>query len=900
MTTRLDLGRMLFLILFLLLSCMAVMAGNLKGTIIDKSTREPLTGATVQVVGTTLGAVADMDGNYRLNLKPGTYTLQVSYIGYKTETVENLTIGGADREMNFELVTDTEVLGEVTVTARKNLESERALQMERQKATLAIENMGAKEMSLKGISNVQEGVKKITGISIASAGQLIVRGLGDRYSTTTLNGLPIASPNPDNKLIPLDIFPAATVQNITVSKVYEAGAFADYSGAHIDISTKENTGIDFFNVSFNVGGQFNTLFKDFYSMDRAHSLFRNPGINQKFIDMERTEFESAILQENPFKTNFDVKKKSALPEFGGSMAGAKDWQVGGQTLSLLAAMSISNDLATIQNALYRTLEAGGHTLDHFNYDSYKNELKMAGLGNLAYTLRQNDRIGYTFFYARNASDTYLRREGTDEEGHNLLGNHNITHIYTLQNHQLNGHHEFGSRWDFNWSGSYSKTESSEPDRRQLMFEKNRDGSLELFKLNRQETMRYFGDLNEDEWVGDLRSTYSFGSKNKVKFGATYKDKQREFRSTRFYYNLQGFYPDITDSYITGNFMNYENLQNGEFRITRDKQPKDQYDAGQSIYAGFAELEYYPMNNFLVSLGLRYEHSKQWVNYATYGGQAQRNVLNNNDLFPALNLKYTVNDENSVRFAFSRTVTRPSFIEMAPFLYQESYGGAQIIGNEELENGYNYNIDLRYERFEADNPNNMFSITGYGKILDSPIERTQDASGGAAVHSFQNANTGIAAGIEIEFRRELFRNLRMGVNGSYMYTNVKLPEDGGAYTNSQRSLQGASPYLINADLSYSPTFKNQTQLIASLLYNVQGPRIHAVGINGLGDEKQDAVHTLDFVANYKINDNFSLKLQVTDLLNQDIVFKQETSQGEKLEVERYERGTAIEIGFTYNL
>ena len=163
---------------------------------------------------------------------------------------------------------DAQALGEVSVVAKKNLEGERALQMERQKATLAIENLGAKEMSIKGISNVEEGVKKITGISIASAGQLIVRGLGDRYSTTTLNGLPIASPNPDNKLIPLDIFPASTVQNITVSKVYDASAFADYSGAHIDISTKENVGSDFLSINFNAGGKFNTLGKDFYRMDR--------------------------------------------------------------------------------------------------------------------------------------------------------------------------------------------------------------------------------------------------------------------------------------------------------------------------------------------------------------------------------------------------------------------------------------------------------------------------------------------------------------------------------------------------------------------------------------------------------------------------------------------------------
>ena len=239
MSTKLDLGKIFFLILFLTLSVMTVMAGTIKGSITDKQTREPLTGATVQIVGTTQGAIADMDGNYSLNVTNGIYTLSIKYVGYRDIVVNNVKSGKADVVLNFELESDAQVLGEVSVVARKNLEGERALQMERRKATLAIENIGSKEMSIKGISNVEEGVKKITGISIADAGQLIVRGLGDRYSTTTLNGLPIASPNPDNKLIPLDLFPSSTIQNITVSKVYNAEAFADYSGAHIDISTKD-------------------------------------------------------------------------------------------------------------------------------------------------------------------------------------------------------------------------------------------------------------------------------------------------------------------------------------------------------------------------------------------------------------------------------------------------------------------------------------------------------------------------------------------------------------------------------------------------------------------------------------------------------------------------------------
>lgn len=875
-----------------------VQAENIKGTVVDKTTKEPLIGATIQVAGTTMGTITDFDGKFELpELENKAYTLIISYVSYQTQEIQ--VDATKPQSLEVTLSSDDKQLNEVTVVARKNLEGEKALLLERKKASVAVENIGSKEMSVKGISNVEEGVKKITGISIASAGQLIVRGLGDRYSTTTLNGLPIASPNPDNKLIPLDLFPTSTVKNITVSKVYEANTFADYSGAHIDISTKESTGGDFFNIGFNMGGQFNTLLQDFYTMDRAQSLFKNPGIDSRFINMEKTDFETAVKNENPFNTTFDVKKRISLPNFSGNIAGGKDWEVGGQTLSLPASFTASNGEQTTRDAFFRTLEAGGSTLDRFNYDSYAQELKLGALANLSYTLRTADHIGYTFFYSRNIVDTYMRREGIDYEDHNLIGNNNTTHIYSLQNHQINGHHEFGKQWELNWSGSYSKTGSNEPDRRQLMFEKDGD-KLKLFKLNRQETMRYFGALNEEEWVGDIRSIYRFDEKNFLRFGAVYKDKQRDFNSTRFYYNLSKLNPEITDTYITSNFMGYDNVQNGIIVINRDQQPKDQYEAGHTIYAAFAETEYYPMDNFLLNIGLRYERSEQWVNYATDGGQAKRNELNTNDLFPAVNMKYTLDPSNSLRLSVSRTVTRPSFIEMAPFLYQESYGSSQIRGNADLKNGYNYNLDLRYEFFDSNNVNNMIALTGYGKILQDPIERTQTLSGGAAVHSFQNASTGVAAGLEVELRRELTRDIRVGVNGSFMYTNVKLPEDGGAYTNAQRALQGASPYLVNADISYTPTIRNEKPLTATLLYNLQGPRIHAVGISGLGDEKQLPVHTLDFVASYQLNNHFSLKLEVTDLLNQDIVFKQETKNGDNLEVERFKRGTGFEIGFSYAL
>lgn len=896
MSMKLDFGKVFFLILLLVLSTMIALAGNIKGTVLDKQTKEPLTGATIQITGTAQGVVADIDGNYTLNVNDGTYTITVRYIGYKDILLNSIKVK-AETLLNFEMESDAQALGEVSVVAKKNLEGKRALQMERQKATLAIENLGAKEMSIKGISNVEEGVKKITGISIASAGQLIVRGLGDRYSTTTLNGLPIASPNPDNKLIPLDIFPASTVQNITVSKVYDASAFADYSGAHIDISTKENVGSDFLSISFNAGGKFNTLGKDFYRMDRDGSLFNTPSLDQKLIDMSLTDFEEYARHNRLFNTSFQVSKKTALPEFGGNIGFGKRFTLGGNEVSVLGSIGVSNDLQTMDNASIRTLEATGNTLNEFNYDSYSNELKIAALGNLGYSFRTSDHIGYTFFYARNAIDTYMRREGVDYEDHHLIGSNNVTHIYSLQNHQVNGKHHFGKQWDLIWSGSYSKTSSDEPDRRQVMFIRE-DDQIKLFKLNRQETMRYFGSLNEDEWVGDLTVSYRFGDNNKLQAGFTYKDKNRDYMGTRFYYNLNKLNPTITDIYDTDSFLNMENVENGSITIDRKKQPKDSYTAGNSIYAGYIATEYYPIAPLLVNLGVRYEISKQWVDYYTDGGKAERSELNKNDLFPSLNMKYQMNEKNSLRFAFSRTVTRPSFIEMAPFLYQESYGSAQIRGNADLQNGYNYNIDLRYELFEKNG--DMLSITAYYKHLKAPIERVQTLSGGSAVHSFRNADNGMATGVEIEFRKEIVKDLRFGVNGSYMYTNVKLPE-GGAYTNSQRALQGASPYLANADLTYSPAFSNDRQLSVALLYNLQGPRIHSVGISGLGDIKQQPVHTLNFTGSYRFNRRFAVKLQVNDLLNQDILFKQEVpTTGDKVEVERFRKGTGFEVGFSYDL
>ena len=892
--------RRFVLTIYLLTLAVVSHAQVLKGTVIDAATGEALIGASIQLKGTASGTVTDIDGRFELkDLKEGNQKLVISYIFYRTAEID-VEVKAENPELNIGLELDGQQLNEVTVIGRKNLESVAALQMERQISTASIENIGAKEMAVKGISNVEEGVKKITGISVASAGQLIVRGLGDRYSITTLNGLPIASPNPDNKLVPLNLFPSSTVQNITVSKVYNAETYADYSGAHIDIVTKVNIPEDFLEISLNTGGSVNTIFRNRYQMDREVSLFRTSRLESQVLDMPLVDFDEYVKSNDIFKSSFAVSQKTALPSLGGTVSMGKNFNVGGQTLSILMSANLSNDYQKISEAFQKTLEATGNVQSNFTYDSYDQALKASALGHVGYTLRESDRIGYTFFYARNANDTYQLRNGEDAEGHLLTGSNNVTHVYSLQNHQLNGlHFLLDSRVEIDWAASYGKTGSYEPDRRQVMYIYE-EGTLKLFKLNRQETMRYFGSLDEDEWNADLGLKWKSGDSNSFKAGVCYKDKGREYMGTRFYYNLNRLDPEITDVFDTDSFLNQGNVASGNIVIERKKQPKDSYRAGTDIIAGYMTADLYPTENLLINLGLRYEYARQWVRYASDGGDwfGRKSAIEHGDLFPALNIKYTFNHIHILRFSASRTITRPSFIEMAPFLYQESYGSAQIRGNEDLNNAYNYNLDLRYELFGSDG--DMLSVTGYFKYLDSPIERIQALNGGATLHSFRNADNGFAAGLEVEFRKRIAKDLNVGANASYMYTNVKLPE-GGAYTNKERSLQGASPVLINADITWSPRFGDEKALNMVLLYNMQGSRIHAVGVSQLGDIRQDAVHTLNFNASYQFNRHWSVKLQASDLLGQDIVFRQEIPlTGQTVEVERHRYGQCLEIGVKFKL
>jgi len=880
-----------------------LIAGNIKGIIIDKEEKEPMIGVTIRVIGTNIGTTTNMEGEYEINNLPkGTYSLEIRYLSYKPITIKTVKIDQYSQiVLNVEMEAERYELQGAIIEAKRNYETEAALIDSRRLSSLAIENIGAKELSNKGVSTAADGVKKMTGISSFGMGRVIVRGLGDRYSITTLNKMPIASPNPDNKLIPLDLFPVSVIKNITVSKVYNVENFADYSGAHIDISTKENIGEDFLCLSLQTGGNINTLFQDFYQSDKNRlGLWGSKQLDPSIKEMKSKEFSNYTQNNDVFGTSFKINKQMSLPEWGGGLAFGKQWKLPKGKMDLLASLNINSDYQTINNVYIATYTAQGNKLNEFTYDSYTAKLNIASLVNVGYSFKDNDRISYTFLYARNASDNYKYRTGYDSEGNNLIGNNSVMHVYSLINNQIIGKHELGKKWTLFWSTSYGITQSMEPDRRQVMYRQDAE-TISLFKLNQQETMRYFGELNEKEWVAELRTQYVFGKNNHtLHFGASYKNKDRDFSSVRFYYNLNNINPAIDDVFQPDDYLNQENIAQGVITIKKDAQPKSNYFASNQIGAGFAELDFIPHKNLLVNFGLRYEYVNQHIQYWNDAAIEKRSELIKGDVFPAINIKFDLNKQNNLRLSLSKTVTRPSFIEMSPFLYKESYGTAEIRGNENLQNGYNYNIDLRYEFFPK-NKKELLSSSVYVKYLQNPIEQVQESSGGAAVYSFRNAENGFAAGVELEFRKEIVENFRFGCNVSYMYTNVILPENGGIYTDNQRALQGASPYLLNSDIGYRWKWKEDAYVDFILLYNLQGPRIHSVGIYGLGNVMQKTLHSLDFVTTLVGNKHWEWKAKINNLLNHSVVFTQQIkTTAETKVVESYKPGLSFSLSINYKL
>ena len=250
----------LFVILFSVCT-FAQGPSTISGTVTDKDMETAtLPFVNISLQGTNIATTSDENGHYSIDVKPGSYTIEFSYIGYLT-SVENVLVNQSEeKSLNKSLLSDSEVLTEVVIKARVNRQKESALLMEQKNLVEIKQHIGAEEFSKKGVGNAAAAVAKVTGISKAEgSGTMYVRGLGDRYNSTSLNGLPIPSNDTEKKNIDLELFPTDIIQYIGIDKIYSAKMYGDFAGGNIDIVSKDFQGRSLFEVEIGSNGNSNAV-----------------------------------------------------------------------------------------------------------------------------------------------------------------------------------------------------------------------------------------------------------------------------------------------------------------------------------------------------------------------------------------------------------------------------------------------------------------------------------------------------------------------------------------------------------------------------------------------------------------------------------------------------------------
>ncbi len=879
--------------------------GTIKGTVADQNTKETLIGATVMIQGTTTGTITDFDGNYRIdNLRPGTYNVECSYVSYDTKVINNITVqDNQETVLDFSLAEAVTAINEVKVVAKKKRESEMVLLLERKEASVAVESIGSKELSRKGAGNVGAGIKKISGISMIGDKQLFVRGLGDRYNSVELNNLPITSPDPTKKVIKLDLFSSDIVEALSVTKVYNAQKFADYTGALINIDTKDYPITPFLSINYGVTYNTQSSLKDFKRMNSVGNDFlglstseRQDVMPQESKNYDRTKrFSSEI-----FGTDFKHMTNNALPGQSFNVSGGKLFSIGKRQLGTLFSISFDNDYRIYTGIPKKTIRKDGTNEDSWSYDSYEYSTNLSALLSVNYKHNSENTISYNFFYLNSSNDMFKEIIGRDNENRNIYSQYNEYENHNLINNQLFGRHTISKKLVLTWGGSLALSSSGQPDLRQIKLQNTNDG-YNFYVADQQGTLRLNLGLKEYSSNGRLGIEYKMSDKGILNFGAQGLYVNREFNTYIYYYDVNGI-SDITidDPATAGNLLSSNNFNDGLLLINNGSTWDNKYLGSLMVFSGYTNYIHTFYNKLNVDLGLRAEISDMEIEANSTGGNPIPVSLAANNLFPSLNVRYSVNDKTNLRFAASRTITRPSFHEKSPAKIPPRPDDDAEYGNSELINSYSNNLELKYEIFPQ--PHELFAIGVYGKTIENPIERITRPTGGGTIYSYQNTQNGIAAGIEAEVKKKL-NNLFAGMNLALIYTHVTIPE-GDNGTNKERQLQGASPFLINADLGYVLKFNDgKSTSSLSVVYNVFGERIYSVGSDGKGDIYEMPKRTLDLLIRNKLSKNLELNLKAKNILNAQSIYEQDYYNSEsgvigRIPIEVYSKGIEFSIGLGY--
>lgn len=878
--------------------------GTIKGTLTDKDANNtPLAFANAIIKGTTIGVTTDEKGEYTLSAEPGNYTVQFSYVGYENVEVAVKLEAGQTIVIDKTLGSGSYKLEDVVIQKAVSREKETALLMEQKKAVEIKQSIGAQEMSRKGVSDVEEGLTKITGITKVGSRGLFVRGLEDRYNNLLINDLAAPTNNPFKKIIPLDLFPTDIVSVIDVYKTFNPNIYGDFAGGTFNIATSRGSK-SITKISLGTNYTTNNNLKKFLiskDADGSKGFFGLTGSDRELPGLLGGKPASYTFTPDQslasFQSGFDVSEtKSPLNMSFGVLHAEKFKIKDKNNFSYLFSFNFDNNYSFREGVErnFANNPSGFVYITDFINTEYRYKTQASALLGLNYSA---DRLKLTWnnFYLRTTENLIK-----DQFGYaNLSSTNNQVLIRTNQldqsdyfNTQLLA--EYALTKDKNQNiragGSFAKTSYQQPDRK--FFSGSREGDNILVSVSGNNFIKQYLDIESDIYLsGMMEYSLKFGGEDKHnKLAIGYNGSASLMQSSyRFISPVNNFVPNNftaplnaidaqLNDYLAQNAFSFRESSNATYKAK----------LMEISNAGYLNALFKLGEKWEINGGLRAENTERETKYRAQGSfddpyqKIDRNKLY---LLPSVNAKYKTSERANIRFAASQTYTRPVIMEAYPIEYVNADGSSQR-GNPFLVNSDNYNVDLKYELFPTSKE--MIAVGVFGKSIKNPIERTFIANAATStIITYLNSDTANLYGVELEFLFDFGRlnkslsDFSFGFNTSLMQTHVDVKPttvnpDGTVIssieTHQSRNLQGASNWLINSDLKYQFNLSEKWSNTLSLVYAVFGKRIYAVGSAGVDHIYELPVSQLDLVWSSKLSDHFDLKFSADNLLNPDRKFE----------------------------
>lgn len=882
----------------------------IKGQILDAKTKEPLIGASVVIEGTDNGTYTDVEGRFELkNVSKGSVSLLASYLSYKTLKKDVLE-DKFEAVISFELEPDDLMLGEAVAYAKYNREQENTLLLEQKNSIRAIRSVGAAEMSRKGIGNAEQAVAQVSGVSKQDGVKnVFVRGLGDRYNLTLLNGFPVVSDDPEYKNISLDLFESNMIKSVDIDKVFSGRKYGDVGGAVIDIDSKELIGDYELSVGLS-GGVSNSIFSgNFMQVD---------GIN--YFGKLNNAQPGADYKTNWGFTNSLNPHKYSLPiNHGYEISGGKQFLLGKNKnpLSFYLLASHSSDFSSTDERSVQT-NTTGEILQDLSGKKQTQEVKQIALGNLNFLIPNKLTISYNVMMIHNSSAYYGKFVGekqkfistaqpSEYEYQGAVSRQQVEESLLLIN-QLSSEIALAKSWRLNVGFSHNFLNSIEPDRRENNFYRVSENEYGLLAGSGVQ-VRNFTDLKVNDLNARMVVKYSLPEKfredgSNIRFGYNGRFVYDRFSESEYTMTAANGKLVNIETMNMDDIYNQQNLSDGIFSMS-DK-INSRYSVEKYINAGFVEATYMFSDKWIAEAAVRLDHVALNINYNINSG----NVSNDSKSFskpfilPMVNLLYKINPKHALRLGLSKTYTLPQSKEMSPYQYVDITFKSQ--GNPDLKPSDNYNADLKWDFYMSQSE--LLSVTGFFKYIKDPIARIEANNAGGYLTYRNISKYAIVGGAELEVRKNIFEikgsdnilenRLSVGLNASYIYSDVALKGiENTPDKNSQ--LEGASPFIGNLDLSYHyATQKNR--FTQSVTFGYFSDRVYTIGTTGFNNVIEKGLPTLNFVSSAKFGKHASLKLKVSNITNSTSrLVRQSAENNDKVVLNQYKKGLRLSLGFTYD-